>query len=498
MTLKIYNTQTRPLETFISLLPRIVTMYCCGVTVYDYCHLGHARSYIVWDMIRRYLQWRGYEVTYVQNFTDIDDKILKRAQQEGVSMADISERFIKAYFADIRPLNVMDADEYPRVTDNIAGIQQLIQVLLNKKYAYATVDGDVYFHVEAFGEYGKLSGRSQSTPRLDKPRKPRHPSRSMMQAGASGRVAVSDPVNSNKKHPSDFALWKSAKPEEPAWDSPWGEGRPGWHIECSAMVRALLGETIDIHGGGGDLVFPHHENEIAQSEAANGKPLAKYWLHNGMVTVNGEKMSKSLGNFTTIRELLNRPLDPMVIRLFVLQAHYRKPLDFTEEAIISATNGWQTLQQGLLFGEKYGNRLGWKKNQELDSAVIEQFKTAMDDDFNSPGGLAVLFELAKNLRREGNLLTHEGKTATDLEELQRQWQTLVHLAEILGLEAKPEANLEDTYNFDEAEISRLIQQRNEARKVKDYAQSDRIREKLQQKEITLIDRPNGETSIVYS
>ena len=480
MTLKIYNTQTRRLEPFVPLLPGIVTMYCCGVTVYDYCHLGHARSYIVWDLVRRYLQWQGYEVTYVQNFTDIDDKILKRAQQEGVSMADISQRFIADYFADIRPLNVMDADEYPRVTDNIPGIQQLIQVLLDKNYAYA-VDGDVYFQVEAFGEYGKLSGRSQS----------------MMQVGASGRVAVNDLEKTKKKHPSDFALWKSAKPEEPAWDSPWGEGRPGWHIECSAMVRALLGETIDIHGGGGDLVFPHHENEIAQSEAANGKPLAKYWLHNGMVTVNGEKMSKSLGNFTTIRELLKRPLDPMVIRLFVLQAHYRKPLDFTEEAIISATNGWQTLQQGLVFGEKYGNRLGWKKNQELDSTVIEQFKAAMDDDFNSPGGLAVLFELAKNLRREGNLLTHEGKTATDMEELQRQWQTLVHLAGILGLEAKPEANLEDTHNFDEAEITKLIQQRNEARKVKDYAQSDRIREQLQQMGITLIDRPNGETSIIY-
>jgi cysteinyl-tRNA synthetase len=280
MALKIYNTQTRRLEPFVPLLPGIVTMYCCGVTVYDYCHLGHARSYINWDMVRRYLQWRGYEVTYVQNFTDIDDKILRRAQQEGVSMADISERFIEAYFADIRPLNVMDADEYPRVTDNISGIQQLIQILLDKNYAYA-VDGDVYFNLQAFTEYGKLSGRTQS----------------MMQAGASGRVAVSDPEIAKKKHPSDFALWKSAKLGEPAWDSPWGKGRPGWHIECFAMVRALLGETIDIHGGGGDLVFPHHENEIAQSEAANGKPLANYWLHNGMVTVNGEKMSKSLGNF---------------------------------------------------------------------------------------------------------------------------------------------------------------------------------------------------------
>jgi cysteinyl-tRNA synthetase len=481
MTLKIYNTQTRRLENFVTLLPGIVTMYCCGVTVYDYCHLGHARSYIIWDIVRRYLQLRGYEVTYVQNFTDIDDKILKRAQQEGVSMADISERFIEAYFADIRPLNVMDADEYPRVTDNISGIQQLIQILLDKNYAYA-VDGDVYFNLQAFTEYGKLSGRTQS----------------MMQAGASGRVAVSDPEIAKKKHPSDFALWKSAKLGEPAWDSPWGKGRPGWHIECSAMVRALLGETIDIHGGGGDLVFPHHENEIAQSEAANGKPLAKYWLHNGMVTVNSEKMSKSLGNFTTIRELLNRPLDPMVIRLFVLQAHYRKPLDFTEEAIISATNSWQTLQQGLLFKEKYGNKLGWSQNSEVNQTTIKQFQAAMDDDFNSPGGLAVLFELAKNLRREGNLLTHEGKTDTATEQLQQQWQTLVHLAQVLGLKVKSEENIADANGFDEAEIQRLIQQRNDARKLKDYAQSDRIREQLQQMGITLIDRPNEETSIVYS
>ncbi|MBE9168300.1 cysteine--tRNA ligase [Pleurocapsales cyanobacterium LEGE 06147] len=488
MALKIYNTQTRRLEPFIPLQPGKVTMYCCGVTVYDYCHLGHARSYIVWDMVRRYLQWRGYKVIYVQNFTDIDDKILNRAQQEGVSMADVSERFIKAYFEDIRPLNVMDADKYPRVTENISEIQQLIQVLLDKNYAYV-VDGDVYFNLQAFAEYGKLSGRTQS----------------MMQAGASGRVALSDPETIKKKHPSDFALWKNAKPEEPAWDSPWGKGRPGWHIECSAMVRALLGETIDIHGGGGDLVFPHHENEIAQSEAANGKPLAKYWMHNGMVTVNGEKMSKSLGNFTTIRELLNRSLDPMVIRLFILQAHYRKPLDFTEDAILSAENSWQTLQQGLLFGEKYGKKLGWindldaknKDTEKIDPKIVEQFQKAMDDDFNSPGGLAVLFELAKHLRREGNLLTHEGKTDTPDRQLQQQWQTLVHLAGVLGLEAKSEVNITNSNGFDEAEIQRLIRQRNEARKTKNYAQSDRIREKLQQMGITLIDRPNGETSIVH-
>ncbi len=288
MTLTIYNTLTRRKEPFQPQEPRKVKMYCCGVTVYDYCHLGHGRSYIVWDVVRRYLQWRGYEVQYVQNFTDIDDKILNRAHAEGTSMQEVSERYIQAYLEDIRRLNVMDASDYPCVTENILAIHQLIQELEKKGYAYA-IDGDVYYKVQNFSEYGKLSGRS-----LDD-----------MQAGASGRVDSEDSLGKKKQNPFDFALWKAAKPGEPAWDSPWGVGRPGWHIECSAMVRSLLGDTIDIHGGGGDLVFPHHENEIAQSEVITLKPLARYWMHNGMVTVNSEKMSKSLGNFTTIRQLLN-------------------------------------------------------------------------------------------------------------------------------------------------------------------------------------------------
>lgn len=322
MALQLYNTLTRRKEPFEPLESGKVSMYCCGVTVYDYCHLGHARSYVVWDTVRRYLTWRGYDVRYVQNFTDIDDKILKRAVREGSSMTAVSEKYTDAYFEDMARLNIQEADDYPRATHTIDGIQKLIHELEQKGVAYAT-GGDVYFAVREFPTYGKLSGR-----KLDD-----------MKAGASGRVDV-DPEAAKKKDPADFALWKGAKPDEPFWESPWGNGRPGWHIECSAMVRDRLGNSIDIHVGGGDLVFPHHENEIAQSEAATGHPLANYWMHNGMVNVGGEKMSKSLGNFTTIRQLLDEGgVAPMVLRLFVLQAQYRKPMDFTDEAIASATNG---------------------------------------------------------------------------------------------------------------------------------------------------------------
>ncbi|PSB60985.1 cysteine--tRNA ligase, partial [filamentous cyanobacterium CCP1] len=296
MPLTLYNTLTRRKEAFEPIEPGKVKMYCCGVTVYDYCHLGHARSYIVWDTVRRYLQWRGYEVRYVQNFTDIDDKILNRAKQEGSTMQEVADRYTQSYFEDMARLNILEADEYPRATFTMDGIKRLIHELEQKGFAYAS-QGDVYYTVRNFAEYGKLSGR-----KLDE-----------MQAGASGRVDA-DPDAPKKKDPFDFALWKAAKPGEPAWESPWGAGRPGWHIECSAMVREAfgtsqgdtrLGNTIDIHVGGADLVFPHHENEIAQSEAVTGHPLARYWMHNGMVNVGGEKMSKSLGNFTTIRALLD-------------------------------------------------------------------------------------------------------------------------------------------------------------------------------------------------
>ncbi|GAB4239768.1 MAG: cysteine--tRNA ligase [Stanieria sp.] len=488
MTLTVYNTLTRRQEAFETLEPNQVRMYCCGITVYDYCHLGHARTCIVWDVVRRYLQWRGYQVQYIQNFTDIDDKILNRARQEGISMEDVSERFIKAYFEDMERLNVGQADAYPRATHTLDGIKRLVYELEQKGFAYPA-DGDVYYSVRHFKDYGKLSGRKLED----------------LQAGASGRVEVVDPEAAKKKDPFDFALWKAAKAGEPAWESPWGAGRPGWHIECSAMVRERLGETIDLHVGGSDLIFPHHENEIAQSEAVTGKPLANYWLHNGMVKVGGEKMSKSLGNFTTIRDLLDQPTDAMAVRLFILQAHYRKPVDFTDEALEAATNGWHTLKEGLLFGYQYGQQLAWNQvevgrgeghspaNEENEFTI--RFREAVDEDFNFAGGLAVLFDLAKNLRKEGNLLVHQGKTETDPEELQREWHTLVELAGVLGFVTKPEAESHDVETgISDLEIEALIQQRTEARKAKNWEMSDRIRDELKAQGVTLIDKPGNVTT----
>ncbi|MEA5514782.1 cysteine--tRNA ligase [Nodularia sp. UHCC 0506] len=477
MTLTLYNTLTRRQEAFATVEPGKVKMYYCGVTVYDYCHLGHARACIVWDVVRRYLQFIGYEVRYIQNFTDIDDKILKRSREERSSMEAVAERYINAYFEDMGRLGIKPADEYPRATHAMNGIQRLIHELENKGFAYPA-DGDVYYAVRQFNEYGKLSGRKLSD----------------MQAGASDRVQIEDPEYQKKKDPFDFALWKAAKPGEPAWESSWGPGRPGWHIECSAMVRDRLGETIDIHAGGADLIFPHHENEIAQSEAVTGKPLATYWLHNGMVKVDGEKMSKSLGNFTTIRDLLDRGVEPMAVRLFVLMAQYRKPIDFTDDAIAAATNGWHTLKEGLLFGYEYGEKLGWElgNGKNVTSEIhIQRFQEAVNDDFNFPGGLAVLFELAKELRRQGNIIVHQGKTETSPEELQKQWQTLVMLAEVFGLVAQPETETITTAGLSDTEIENLIEQRQAARKSKNFSESDRIRDQLQAEGITLIDSRDG-------
>ncbi|HAC66115.1 MAG TPA: cysteine--tRNA ligase [Cyanothece sp. UBA12306] len=476
MTLTVYNTLTRRKEPLETIEPGKIRMYCCGITVYDYCHLGHARTCMVWDVVRRYLQWRGYQVQYIQNFTDIDDKILNRARKEGTTMESVSERFIEAYFEDMERLHVKKADTYPRATHTLNGIKRLVSQLEEKGYAYQS-DGDVYYSVRHFKDYGKLSGRKLED----------------LQAGASGRVDVEDPEASKKKDPFDFAVWKGAKPEEPSWDSPWGKGRPGWHIECSAMVREHLGETIDIHVGGSDLIFPHHENEIAQSEAATGEPLARYWLHNGMVKVEGEKMSKSLGNFTTIRDLLET-LDPMAMRLFILQAHYRKPVDFTDEALEAATNGWHTLQEGLLFGHQYGTQLGFSA-ATVSPSLKQRFQEAVDDDFNFAGGLAVLFEIAKELRKEGNILVHQGKTETNPEVLEKQWRTLVELAQVLGLEADVnEVKTEDSNGLSDAAIEDLIEQRKTARINKNYAEGDRIRDELKDQGITLVDQPGGITT----
>jgi cysteinyl-tRNA synthetase len=478
--IKIYNNLSKQTETLQTIELDRVRMYCCGITVYDYCHLGHARTCLVWDVVRRYLQWRGYQVKYIQNFTDIDDKILNRARQEGTTMQDVSERFIAAYFEDMERLGIRPADAYPRATHTLDGIKKLVFELEQKGFAYPA-DGDVYYAVRQFNDYGKLSGRKLED----------------MEAGRSGRVEV-DSEEAKKKDPFDFALWKAAKEGEPSWDSPWGKGRPGWHIECSAMVREHLGESIDIHVGGSDLIFPHHENEIAQSEAATGQPLARYWLHNGMIKVNGEKMSKSLGNFITIRQLLDGSVDSMAVRLFILQAHYSKPIDFTDEALAAATNGWHTLKEGLLFGSRYGERLGWQESNssgDITEGLRGRFRDLVDEDFNFAGGLSVLFEIAKELRKEGNILVHEGKTENDRGQLQQQWLALVELAEILGFTAElVEENADNTTGLSDTDIETLIQQRAAARKNKDFAAGDRIRDELKAQGITLIDRAGGVTN----
>jgi cysteinyl-tRNA synthetase len=477
MTLRIYNSLTRKKADFVPLEHGKVKIYVCGVTVYDYCHLGHARAYVVWDMVRRYLSTK-YQVHYVQNITDIDDKILNRAKERGKKMEEIAEEFINTYNEDMAKLNILPADEYPRATESIPAIIDLIQQLIDREYAYA-VGGDVYYAVQRFPSYGKLSGRKLED----------------MQAGASGRVDAAEPL---KRYPFDFALWKSAKPDEPFWESPWGNGRPGWHIECSAMVRSRLGDSIDIHAGGADLQFPHHENEIAQSEAATLKPLANYWMHNGFVNIEGEKMSKSLNNFTTIRALLGH-YDPMAVRLFILQSHYRTPIDFTEEAINAATKGWETIKEGLLFKHDLGSQLGWEADSanlpDSENEYINRFNLAMDDDFNTSVAISIVFELAKNLRTERNILSHSGKTEADVQELKHTWQILNHLSSILGLEAIPSelGTASSTNAMSDEQIERAIAQRFTSKKAKNFAESDRIRDELKAMGITLIDQPDGST-----
>jgi cysteinyl-tRNA synthetase len=490
MTLRIYNTLTRQKEDFVPLISGQIKMYVCGVTVYDLCHLGHARAYIVWDMVRRYLSTQ-YQVQYVQNITDIDDKILKRAEEQNVTMDQISDRFIAEYNTDMERLNIRPADHSPRATQFIPEIISMTEAIEAKGYAYFA-QGDVYYAVEKFLEYGKLSGRKLSD----------------MQAGASGRVGI-DPNESGKCCPFDFALWKSAKPGEPSWTSPWGNGRPGWHIECSAMVRAVLGDRIDIHAGGADLQFPHHENEIAQSEVVTGQPLANYWMHNGFVNIQNqsgevEKMSKSLNNFKTIRSLLE-VYDPMVIRLFVLQSHYRQPISFSEEAIAATTNGWETINDALLFKDHFCDRLEWQnladktKAEFQSSCAISEFEQGMEDDFNTPIALSVVFQIAKVFRAERNNLDHGQPLKRSLPDLWDQWQDLNYMCEILGLKseklggnaiANRKVNVEDSRIL----IQAKIEQRNAAKQIKNYAEADRIRKELLADGIELIDHKDGTTT----
>ncbi len=473
MTLRLTNTLTRRTELFEPLEPGKVSIYCCGVTVYDLCHLGHARSYIAWDVLRRHLIWSGYQVKFVQNYTDIDDKILGRAAREGSSMEAVSERNIEAFVTDMARLNILPPDRMPRATRSLDATRRLIQELEAKGAAYSA-DGDVYFAVTKHANYGKLSGRDLAA----------------QQDNASGRVA--DAEEARKHHPFDFALWKGAKPAEPSFPSPWGPGRPGWHIECSAMVREELGETIDIHLGGADLIFPHHENEIAQSEAASGKPLARTWLHNGMVNVGGEKMSKSLGNFTTIRALLESGTSPMTLRLFVLQAHYRKPLDFTIPALEAAASGWRGLNAALVLA----NHL--LANHPADAA-------GLSPQLNTSAALAVLFELARPLRALANRIERgdhgAANQAAQLEQAD-QARLLLELADVLGLKAEtappaaPGGEATTTAASSgpsDAQIQSLVGQRLAAKQAKDFSSADRIRAELKSQGIELIDQPGGTT-----
>jgi cysteinyl-tRNA synthetase len=478
MPLRLYNTLSRQKEIFEPLassgsqsLPR-VSIYVCGVTVYDFCHLGHARTYTVWDTLRRYLKWLGYPVFYVQNFTDVDDKIIQRAATEGRSIQEVTQRYIAAYFEDMERLNILPADAYPQATQYLPAMIDLIQSLELQHFAYRVQRPskgaeDVYYAVRQFPTYGKLSGRKLAD----------------LQAGASGRVDQ----EAGKQDPFDFALWKAAGADEPGFDSPWGRGRPGWHIECSAMVKATLGEQIDIHAGGADLIFPHHENEIAQSEALTQRPLARYWLHNGFLNIQGEKMSKSLGNFTTLRDALQQ-WDPMVLRLFFLQTHYRSPIDLTETGLEGARNGWQTLSKGLQAAQGF-----LQPEIEADPDLLQSFQEAMDDDLGTPSALALVFELAKELIREQNVQMHQGQPDLEPSILASHGRALLEVSETLGLRGEAEPESAAASGPAAPEIEAKIEARTLAKKAKNFAEADRIRDELRQQGIQLIDQPGGIT-----
>lgn len=481
MSLKIYNTLSGKKEDFAPIKPGEVKIYTCGVTVYDYNHVGHGRSLIVFDMIRRYLRYLGYNVIFVRNFTDVDDKIINRAKKECLPFSVISDKFIKEYFDDAEKFRIEPADIEPRVTTHIPDIINFIQRLIDTGYAYEA-DGDVYFSVRKFKDYGKLSKRS-----VDE-----------LLAGA--RIEPGE----KKKDPLDFALWKSAKAGEPYWESPWGKGRPGWHTECCAMIFKHLGETIDIHGGGLDLTFPHHENEIAQAESLTGKPFARYWIHNGLVTVNGQKMSKSLGNFITLKEIYSR-YNPDILRLLVLSVHYRSPLDFSWEKMEETKKAYERLKNAIEELEIL-KKLPINDDFEGDLyANIQKaqagFYSAMSDDFNTPEALASLFGLVREMNIIKDKAIKEGRISKKaLESYKEASETLHNICrDIFGLFDSLEPCIkEETIEIREKEekidedlINILIQIREKARKEKQFAIADEIRDKLAEKGIVLEDTPFG-------
>ena len=461
--MKIYNTMTRKKEEFVPLTEGEVKMYSCGPTVYDYFHIGNARPFIVFDCLRRYFEYRGYNVKFVQNFTDIDDKMINRANKEGITVKELGERFIAEYFKDASSLGIEKATIHPKATENIDAIIDVIKKLIDKGHAYE-INGNVYFATKTFRDYGKLSGQPMED----------------LEAGA--RIDVND----EKRDAMDFALWKNQKPGEPAWESPWGMGRPGWHIECSAMVNKYLGETIDIHSGGMDLTFPHHENEIAQSECANGKPFANYWMHNGYINIDNKKMSKSLGNFFTVRDI-SAKYDYEVIRYFMLSAHYRNPINFSDvlmEQAKSAVNRVYTCIENLEF------MLSNSEDRELNDAEkaycekLDSFKQkyidAMDDDLNTADAISVIFDITYEAN---TTLSNENKNAA--EAITKTLGLIRELGGVLGIFTKVK---DDTLD---SEIEALIEQRQAARKAKDFKTADEIRDKLKAMNIVLKDTPMG-------
>lgn len=460
MSIQIYNTLTRKKEPFEPLEQGKVKMYVCGPTVYNYIHIGNARPAIVFDTVRRFFEYRGYDVHFVSNFTDVDDKLINAAKELNTDVSTIAEQFIQAYFEDVGALGVKKADAHPRVTECIPEIISFIEVLIKKGYAYE-VEGDVYFRTRKFDDYGKLSQQS-----IDE-----------LQAGS--RINVGD----KKEDALDFALWKAEKEDEISWDSPWGKGRPGWHIECSAMIHKHLGETIDIHAGGHDLTFPHHENEIAQSEAMTGKTFAKYWMHNGYININNEKMSKSLGNFILVHDIIKQ-YSPQVIRFFMLSVHYRHPINFSEELIQSAQNGFERIQtaiQNIQHRLEKSVNLGEKDDEWL--ATIGQYRTQfieeMSDDFNTANAITILFELAK----EANKYLQESNTTEKV--LTSFLQIFNEILTVLGIQIEEKEALLDE------EIEELIKKRNEARKNRDFQLADDIRDELKEQGIILEDTAQG-------
>jgi cysteinyl-tRNA synthetase len=485
MALRIYNSQTKQKDPFVPLNPPRVGIYVCGVTVYDSCHIGHARSMIVFDVLVRFLRYQGYQVSYVRNFTDIDDKIINRAFQEKVAPDVLANRYINEFEEDMKVLGVLPPDVEPRATQHIPEIIDLVQKLIDRGRAYE-VDGDVFFAVEGFQPYGLLSNRNLEE----------------MQAGA--RIEV-DP---RKRHPMDFALWKKGKTGEPVWDSPWGPGRPGWHIECSAMSSRYLGETFDIHGGGKDLIFPHHENELAQSMAVSGKPLAHFWVHNGFVTIQGEKMSKSLGNFLTIQEMVRR-FHPEVIRFFLLSRHYRSPVDYSDQAMQEAQAGLKRLYRVLEDLERPQERPQSKGNQVLTAEIIgeaegvvkafqDKFLEAMEDDFNTAQAIGHLHELATHLNRfMDTVKPKELKTLAGI--FSRASSLLLDYGKILGCFSQLPADylsqerdrLARKRGLEPEKIEAILAARQQARQEKDWLKADALREQLTAMHVETKDTPRG-------